>query len=109
MEQELGFSAVCFWILLYRNSSGKTSTEEGLLQLEDALWSASPISLSREKGGQHRKSKVLHEEPWDAVANTYQIKSLSFPKLGSGWRADITFLQRHPGMLCTPQPCVLLN
>lgn len=38
-------------------------------------WSASPISLSRDKEGQHRKSKVLHEEPWDAVADTFPIKS----------------------------------
>lgn len=39
------------------------------------LWFASLISFSREEGGQHSKSKVLHRQPRDAVADTFPIKS----------------------------------
>lgn len=51
-EQNLGFSAACFWVLLYRNSLRKTSTKEGLLQLEDAPlhFGLLLLSLKRQRG-----------------------------------------------------------
>lgn len=55
MEPKLGFSAVCFWVLLYKSSLGKTSVKEGLLQLEDAplhfgLLLPSRLPLKRGRG-----------------------------------------------------------
>lgn len=71
------------------------------------LWSASPISLSRDEEGQHRKSKVLHEEPQDAVAGTFTIKSSQ--RLFQNWNlvGKQTSLSYKNSLRCCAHPSLV--